>query len=62
MDRSTLRWRLLFAAGVLAAAVDRQAGASTLLTFEGTNTANEQPLYNGYGGLLWQNVQTMNTN
>jgi hypothetical protein len=43
------------------AAIDQQARASTLITFEDTHTAAEQPLYNGYGGLLWQNVQTMNT-
>jgi hypothetical protein len=40
--------------------MDRRAGASTLLTFEDTNTRAEQPLYS-YGGLNWQNVQTMNT-
>jgi hypothetical protein len=51
---------VLLAAAGLAAAMDRQAGASTLLTFEDTNTTNEQPL-TSYGGLQWQNVQTMNT-
>jgi hypothetical protein len=40
--------------------MDRRAVASTLLTFEDTHTANEQPLYS-YGGLGWQNVETMNT-
>jgi PEP-CTERM motif-containing protein len=50
---------LLTVAG-LSTATERRAGASTLLTFENTNTTNEQPLTN-YGGLLWQNVQTMNT-
>ena len=61
MGSTTLTWRLLFAAAVLLAALPRDAGASSLITFENTNTATEQPLYNGYGGLDWQNVQTMNT-
>ena len=60
MERWTPGVLLLLAAAGLMAAMDRRAGASTLLTFENTNTANEQPL-NSYGGLQWQNVQTMNT-
>jgi hypothetical protein len=50
----------LLAAAGLVAGTQRPVGASTLLTFENTNTTAEQPLTN-YGGLLWQNVQTMNT-
>jgi hypothetical protein len=50
----------MLAAAGLVAAMERPAGASTLLTFENTNTTNEQPL-TSYGGLSWQNVQTMNT-
>jgi hypothetical protein len=59
MERRTRGMFLLLAAAGLLAAMDRRAGASTLLTFEDTHTANEQPL-GSYGGLSWQNVQTMN--
>jgi hypothetical protein len=61
MERPMRRVFVLVAAAGLLAAMDRGAGALTLLTFQNTNTANEQPLYS-YGGLNWHNVETMNTN
>ncbi|HEV3340637.1 MAG TPA: PEP-CTERM sorting domain-containing protein [Pirellulales bacterium] len=60
MERRIRSVFVLLAVAGLSAAMERPAGASTLLTFENTNTTNEQPLTN-YGGLFWQNVQTMNT-
>jgi hypothetical protein len=60
MTRRTSGIFVLLVAAGLVAATDRRAGASTILTFEDTNTTAEQPLYS-YGGLVWQNVQTMNT-
>ncbi len=61
MERRIRAVFVLLAAAGLMAAMDRRGEASTLLTFEATNTTNEQPLY-VYGGLNWQNVETMNTN
>ncbi len=60
MERRIRKVFILVAAAGLAAAMDGRAGASTLLTFENTGTTAEQPLYS-YGGLSWQNVETMNT-
>ncbi len=62
MERRIRGVLALLAAAGLAAAMERRAGASVLITFNNTNTTAEQPLYPGYGGLDWQNVQTMNTN
>jgi hypothetical protein len=60
MERRTRGILVLLGAAGLVAATGHRTAASTLLTFENTNTTTEQPLY-GYGGLQWQNVQTMNT-
>jgi hypothetical protein len=62
MDRQTRRILVLLVVAGLIVVMDRRSDASTLVTFEDTNTAAEQPLYNGYAGLNWQNVETMNTN
>ncbi len=61
MDRcNVLVLGFLAATGVFVA-MDGRAEGSAVITFEDTHTAAEQPLYNGYGGLDWQNVETMNT-
>jgi hypothetical protein len=62
MERRLSRVFVLLAAAGLAAAAERRGEASTLLTFDDTGTTAEQPLYSGYGGLNWQNVETMNIN
>ncbi len=60
MERRTHGILIVLAAAAFLSAANPTARASTLLTFENTYTSNEQPLY-AYGGLSWQNVQTMNT-
>ncbi len=62
MERRIRGVLVLLAAAGLATAMERRAGASVLITFNNSDTTAEQPLYSGYGGLVWQNVQTMNTN
>jgi hypothetical protein len=61
MERRIRGVFVLLAAAGLATAMERRAGASVLITFNNTDTTAEQALYPGYGGLVWQNVQTMNT-